>query len=116
MHIASTCHALVDFSCALLPGLLQFDYLGETTEGNLHLVQRLKRDGMVQVRAAAAAGGCSSSSGSSCNTQWPHQQQMSAHTTKVLAGEQMYLSCLAAHSVACYWAASRASNLPQCVT
>jgi hypothetical protein len=44
---------------------LQFDYLGETTEGNLHLVQRLKRDGMVQVggssneqqqQAAAAAG------------------------------------------------------------
>jgi hypothetical protein len=28
---------------------LQFDYLGETTEGNLHLVQRLKRDGMVNV-------------------------------------------------------------------
>eukprot|EP00879_Flechtneria_rotunda_P022853 GHRR01024151.1.p1 GENE.GHRR01024151.1~~GHRR01024151.1.p1 ORF type:complete len:430 (+),score=143.52 GHRR01024151.1:536-1825(+) len=28
---------------------LQFDYLGETTEGNLHLVQRLQRDGMVQV-------------------------------------------------------------------
>eukprot|EP00879_Flechtneria_rotunda_P021250 GHRR01022387.1.p1 GENE.GHRR01022387.1~~GHRR01022387.1.p1 ORF type:complete len:407 (+),score=114.76 GHRR01022387.1:166-1386(+) len=27
----------------------QFDYLGETTEGNLHLVQRLQRDGMVQV-------------------------------------------------------------------
>jgi len=27
----------------------QFDYLGETTEGNLHLVQRLKRDGMVNV-------------------------------------------------------------------
>lgn len=27
----------------------EFDYLGETTEGNLHLVQRLKRDGMVQV-------------------------------------------------------------------
>lgn len=29
--------------------LLQFDYLGETTEGNLHLVQRLQRSGMVQV-------------------------------------------------------------------
>jgi hypothetical protein len=27
----------------------QFDYLGETTEGNLHLVQRLSRDGMVRV-------------------------------------------------------------------
>eukprot|EP00877_Chromochloris_zofingiensis_P004662 jgi/Chrzof1/14197/Cz08g29050.t1 len=29
--------------------LMQFDYLGETTEGNLHLVQRLKRAGMVSV-------------------------------------------------------------------
>lgn len=29
--------------------VLQFDYLGETTEGNLHLVQRLQRSGMVQV-------------------------------------------------------------------
>jgi hypothetical protein len=49
--------------CVLLPGLLQFDYLGETTEGNLHLVQRLKRDGMVQVGAAAAAAAtCSSTS------------------------------------------------------
>lgn len=28
---------------------LQFDYLGETTEGNLHLVQRLQRSGMVKV-------------------------------------------------------------------
>jgi hypothetical protein len=27
----------------------QFDYLGETTEGNLHLVQRLHRTGMVKV-------------------------------------------------------------------
>ncbi len=25
----------------------QFDYLGETTEGNLHLVERLKRAGVV---------------------------------------------------------------------
>jgi hypothetical protein len=41
--------------CVLLVRVLQFDYLGETTEGNLHLVQRLKRDGMVQVGAAAAA-------------------------------------------------------------
>ncbi|KAF8069710.1 DTX44 [Scenedesmus sp. PABB004] len=30
-------------------GDAKFDYLGETTEGNLHLVQRLQRDGMVQV-------------------------------------------------------------------
>lgn len=37
--------------CAVLPcwPLHQFDYLGETTEGNLHLVQRLQRDGMVNV-------------------------------------------------------------------
>jgi hypothetical protein len=34
---------------AALPPPAQFDYLGETTEGNLHLVQRLQRDGMVNV-------------------------------------------------------------------
>jgi hypothetical protein len=28
---------------------VQFDYLGETTEGNLHFVQRLKRAGVVNL-------------------------------------------------------------------
>jgi hypothetical protein len=29
--------------------VLQFDYLGETTEGDLHLVQRLKRAGVINI-------------------------------------------------------------------
>ena len=29
--------------------VVQFDYLGETTEGNLHVVQRLQRAGVINI-------------------------------------------------------------------